>query len=64
MSLYIVKAIIVLESTGTRLVAKYFVGPNDPLNVVKEQEYFEKKLHKKISRQNGTLFLSLSFRSL
>jgi len=57
MSLYVVKAVIVLESTGQRLVAKYFVGAQDTLHNVKEQENFEKKLHKKTSQQNAEVIV-------
>lgn len=54
MSLYAVKAIIVLESSGERLVAKYYPAPEDTAFAnPKSQEAFEAKLFGKTTRQNA-----------
>lgn len=54
MSLYTVKAIVLLESSGERLVAKYYPGPEDTAFAnPKAQETFEAKLFAKTTRQNS-----------
>lgn len=54
MSLYTVKAIILLESSGVRLVAKYYPAPEDTaFTTQKAQEAFEAKLFSKTTRQNS-----------
>jgi hypothetical protein len=54
MSLYTIKAIILLESSGERLVAKYYPSPADTAFAnPSSQEAFEAKLFNKTNRQNG-----------
>lgn len=55
MSLYTIKAVLVLESDGKRLVAKYFVPRDHDLANLKNQEAFEAKLFKKSVRQHGNI---------
>eukprot|EP01119_Soliformovum_irregulare_P007453 TRINITY_DN19880_c0_g1_i1.p1 TRINITY_DN19880_c0_g1~~TRINITY_DN19880_c0_g1_i1.p1 ORF type:complete len:170 (+),score=30.02 TRINITY_DN19880_c0_g1_i1:31-540(+) len=54
MSLYTIKAILILDVDGKRLCAKYYT--ND-LPTFKEQEAFEKKLFAKTSKANSEIFI-------
>eukprot|EP01126_Amoeba_proteus_P055886 TRINITY_DN6962_c0_g1_i2.p1 TRINITY_DN6962_c0_g1~~TRINITY_DN6962_c0_g1_i2.p1 ORF type:complete len:182 (-),score=43.35 TRINITY_DN6962_c0_g1_i2:51-596(-) len=52
MSLYLIKAVIVLESSGKRLISKYFPSEEDTsINTPKGQEEFENKLFLKSRTQ-------------
>ena len=53
-SLYTVKAILILDNDGNRLVGKYF---DDQFPNVKEQKEFEKTLFAKTSKANGEIIM-------
>ena len=53
-SLYIIKAILMLDNDGNRLVAKYF---DDQFSTVKEQREFEKSLFQKTHKANGEIIM-------
>jgi hypothetical protein len=53
-SLYTVKAILILDNDGTRLVGKYF---DDQFPSVKEQKEFEKTLFAKTNKANGEIIM-------
>lgn len=53
-SLYTIKAIIVLDSDGLRLVGKYY---DDQFTTVKEQTDFEKMLFAKTSKANAEIVM-------
>lgn len=49
-SMYMIKAVLILDSDGERLVAKYF-NSQDDFSSLKEQRAFEKKLFEKTSKE-------------
>lgn len=51
-SMYMIKAVLVLDNDGERLVTKYF--DNDAFPTVKEQRSFESKLFKKTSKEQDS----------
>jgi hypothetical protein len=53
-SLYTVKAIIILDNDGHRLVGKYY---DDQFSTIKEQKEFEKNLFSKTAKQNGEIIM-------
>jgi len=53
-SLYTVKAIIILDNDGQRLVGKYY---DDQFSTIKEQKEFEKNLFAKTNKQNGEIIM-------
>lgn len=53
-SLYTVKAILILDNDGNRLVGKYF---DDQFPSVKEQKEFEKSLFAKTNKANGEIIM-------
>ena len=53
-SLYIIKAILVMDSDGNRLLSKYF---DSPLTTQKEQKEFEKSLFTKTHKANGEIIM-------
>jgi hypothetical protein len=53
-SLYTVKAIIILDSDGFRLIGKYY---DDQFATVKEQKDFEKTLFAKTHKANGEIVM-------
>ena len=53
LSLYTVKAVIVLDSEGQRLLAKYYKTSTAEYKTVKDQKAFEKLLHDKLKRSNS-----------
>jgi hypothetical protein len=64
LSLYSVRAFIILDSEGQRVLAKYYRPKNHPggepagLLTLKEQRTFEKGLWQKTKKPGGTIFLS------
>jgi len=53
-SLYTVKAILILDNDGNRLLAKYY---DDTYPTVKEQKQFEKKLFEKTQKSDSEIAL-------
>ncbi|ESO06557.1 hypothetical protein HELRODRAFT_64571, partial [Helobdella robusta] len=53
-SLYNVKAIIIMDNDGRRLVAKYY---QQPFPSIKEEKLFEKNLFSKTHRTNGEIIM-------
>ena len=53
-SLYTVKAILILDNDGSRLLAKYY---DDTYPTVKEQKQFEKKLYEKTHKSDSEIAL-------
>ena len=53
-SLYIIKAILLLDNDGNRLVAKYY---DDQFPTAKEQKTFEKSLFTKTHKANGEIIM-------
>ena len=53
-SLYIIKAIVMLDNDGNRLVGKYF---DDQFSSTKEQKEFEKSLFQKTNKANGEIIM-------
>jgi coatomer subunit zeta len=53
-SLYTVKAIIILDNDGQRLVGKYY---DEQFLTIKEQKEFEKNLFAKTNKQNGEIIM-------
>jgi hypothetical protein len=52
LSLYSIKAVILLDAEGNRVLAKYYGGENTTL---KQQKQFEKGLFDKTKRAQGKL---------
>jgi hypothetical protein len=53
-SLYIVKAVVLLDSDGNRILSKYY---DDTFTGVKEQKTFEKNLFQKTQKANGEIIM-------
>lgn len=53
-TLYIVKAILVLDNDGNRLICKYY---DDQFLTIKEQKDFEKSLFNKTSKANAEIIM-------
>jgi hypothetical protein len=53
-SLYTVKAILILDNDGNRLISKYY---DDQFATIKEQKEFEKSLFGKTSKANGEIIM-------
>ncbi|KAK2160041.1 hypothetical protein LSH36_141g03000 [Paralvinella palmiformis] len=53
-TLYIVKAILILDNDGNRLLSKYY---DDQFPTVKEQKEFEKNLFNKTHRANAEIIM-------
>jgi hypothetical protein len=53
-SLYTIKAILIIDSDGLRLVGKYY---DDQFSSIKEQREFEKTLFAKTSKANGEIIM-------
>jgi hypothetical protein len=53
-SLYVVKAMLILDSDGNRLVSKYF---DDQFATIKEQKEFEKSLFAKTHKANAEIIM-------
>lgn len=56
LSLYTVKAVVVLDNEGKRLLAKYYRPSKGEFGTVKEQRTFEKALFDKTRRSTGRFF--------
>lgn len=54
-SLYIIKAILILDNDGNRMVSKYY--DTTQLSTVKEQKEFEKNLFKSTHKANGEIIM-------
>jgi len=57
MSLYSIRAIIILDNTGERFVAKYFPSSKEEFESRKAQEEFEKKMFEKTSKSASEVVL-------
>lgn len=61
LGLYAVDALLILDTEGSRLFAKYYAPPkvesDGPLQTLKHQHQFEKSLFAKTSKQNAEIIL-------
>mmetsp|Transcript_4878 Transcript_4878/g.5288 ORF Transcript_4878/g.5288 Transcript_4878/m.5288 type:complete len:175 (+) Transcript_4878:38-562(+) len=57
MSLYSVKALLILDSKGKRIVAKYYPQIEDEFGAEKEKEAFEKSLWEKTHKSSSDIAL-------
>lgn len=53
-SLYTIKAMMIIDSDGNRLVSKYF---DDQFPTIRDQKEFEKSLFKKTHKANGEIIM-------
>lgn len=53
--LYSVKAFLLLDGDGNRLIAKYYDCPE--FNTVKDQKYFEKSIFEKSKKSSSTFII-------
>ena len=53
-SLYTIKAILIIDNEGNRVVSKYF---DDQFATIKEQKAFEKSLFVKTHKANGEIIM-------
>ena len=53
-SLYTIKAILIIDNDGNRLVSKYF---DSQFETIKDQKEFEKSLYAKTSKANGEIIM-------
>uniref|UniRef100_A0A6B2LKQ3 Zeta-coat protein n=1 Tax=Arcella intermedia TaxID=1963864 RepID=A0A6B2LKQ3_9EUKA len=57
MSLYSIRAVMILDNVGNRFVAKYFPKSKDEFDSRKSQETFEKKLFDKTNRSAAEIVM-------
>ncbi|ORX85224.1 coatomer protein [Basidiobolus meristosporus CBS 931.73] len=57
LSLYTTKAVLLLDSEGNRLLAKYYKPSTGDFKTLKEQKAFEKALFEKTRRTNSEIIL-------
>lgn len=53
MTLYTVNAVVILDSNGKRVLAKYYDHSMEFVNSSRKQESFEKSIHEKTRKQNS-----------
>lgn len=56
-TLYTVSTVIILDSAGKRIYAKYYDHAEEFVNSTRKQESFEKSIHEKTRKQNSKIEL-------